>query len=80
MVLYWFFYNVFTMGQQLYMLRRYHEPLSFADAGHVITDDAEPAPKSAKTTAALSANGAGAKKSSSRPNSSRSKRKNKKGA
>ncbi|HTU83863.1 MAG TPA: YidC/Oxa1 family membrane protein insertase [Candidatus Acidoferrales bacterium] len=86
MVLYWFFYNVFTMGQQFYLLRRYHEPLSFADSSHVITEDealaagpAKALPKSAKTTQP-SANGAPSAKKSSRPNSSRSKRKNKKGA
>ena len=39
MVLYWFAYNAFTMAQTFYMLRRYHEPLSFADSQHVITDD-----------------------------------------
>jgi len=39
MVLYWLSYNVFTMAQQFYMLRRYHEPLSFIDSEHAITAD-----------------------------------------
>jgi membrane protein insertase Oxa1/YidC/SpoIIIJ len=43
MVLYWLSYNVFTMGQQLYLLRRYHEPLAFIDSEHVITE--VPAPQ-----------------------------------
>ncbi|HEY9085298.1 MAG TPA: YidC/Oxa1 family membrane protein insertase [Candidatus Tyrphobacter sp.] len=39
MVLYWLSYNVFTMGQQIYMLRRYHQPLSVLDSEHVVTED-----------------------------------------
>jgi membrane protein insertase Oxa1/YidC/SpoIIIJ len=39
MVLYWLSYNVFRMGQQFYLLRKYHEPLSFIDSEHVITED-----------------------------------------
>lgn len=72
MVLYWFAYNVFTMAQQFYMLRRYHEPLSFIDSGHVITDDV-----------ALPAPAAPAKGSNGNPpssNGTRKKKKNKKGA
>ncbi len=38
MVLYWLSYNLFTMGQQFYLLRRYHEPLSFIDADHAVTE------------------------------------------
>ena len=38
MVLYWFSFNAFTMAQTFYMLRKFHEPLSFADSAHVITD------------------------------------------
>ena len=41
MVLYWLSYNIFTMAQQFYMLRRYHEPLSFIDSEHPITEDAK---------------------------------------
>jgi YidC/Oxa1 family membrane protein insertase len=44
MVLYWFSSNVFQMAQQFYMLRRFHEPLSFIDSGHAITEDVAPAP------------------------------------
>jgi YidC/Oxa1 family membrane protein insertase len=42
MVLYWLSSNVFQMAQQFYMLRKYHEPLSFIDSGHAITDDVPP--------------------------------------
>lgn len=38
MVLYWFSYNLFTMGQQMYMLRKYHQPLSVLDSEHVVTE------------------------------------------
>ncbi len=38
MVLYWFSSNIFQMAQQFYLLRRYHEPLSFLDSAHAITD------------------------------------------
>jgi YidC/Oxa1 family membrane protein insertase len=70
MVLYWLSYNIFTMGQTFYMLRRYHEPLSFADSEHVITDDVAPETKPVK---AIPKNGSAAS------NGSRSKKK-KKGA
>ncbi len=79
MVLYWFAYNVFTMGQQLYLLRRYHQPLSAIDSDHAVTE-AVAAPA---TAASPSANGAasGSKnvEKSGPSNKSRSKRK-KKGA
>jgi YidC/Oxa1 family membrane protein insertase len=39
MILYWFSYNAFTMGQQIYMLRRYHQPLSMLDSEHVVTEE-----------------------------------------
>jgi YidC/Oxa1 family membrane protein insertase len=57
MVLYWFSYNLFTMAQQIYMLRKYHQPLSILDSEHVVTDEGL-----AKT--ALAARGDGAVKSS----------------
>jgi len=47
MVLYWIAYNLFRMGQQLYLLRKYHEPLSFIDSDHVITEDVPAAPAKA---------------------------------
>lgn len=58
MVLYWLASNMFTMGQQLYLMRKYHEPLSFIDADHVVTDDvpAEPAAKNVSKKK-ISANG-----------------------
>ncbi len=37
MVLYWFSYNIFTMGQQFYLLRRYHQPLSAVDNERPVT-------------------------------------------
>ena len=40
LVLYWLCSNLFQMAQQLFMLRRFHEPFSFIDSTHVITDDA----------------------------------------
>lgn len=38
MVLYWFSYNILTMAQQFYLLRRYHQPLALIDSEHVITE------------------------------------------
>jgi YidC/Oxa1 family membrane protein insertase len=64
MVLYWLSSNLFQMAQQLYMLRRYHEPLSFIDSAHAITEDVAPAPA----------------KPASSANGTPSKRKKKKGA
>jgi YidC/Oxa1 family membrane protein insertase len=51
MVLYWFSYNIFTMGQQFYMLRRYHQPLALIDSEHVITQDVSNGDGSAKAPA-----------------------------
>jgi YidC/Oxa1 family membrane protein insertase len=53
MVLYWFSYNLFTMGQQFYLLGRYHQPLSALDDFHAITD----LPADAQTKALPKANG-----------------------
>jgi YidC/Oxa1 family membrane protein insertase len=83
MVLYWFAYNIFTMAQQFYLLRRYHQPLALIDSEHVITDevaDGAAAAKALPGKAAPSGNGV-AKPNPARPGrSARSKRKNKKGA
>ncbi len=51
MILYWISLNVFTMAQQVYLLRKYHQPLSVLDSEHAIVDD-EPAalPDSAAKT------------------------------
>lgn len=58
MVLYWFSYNIFTMGQQFYLLKRYHQPLSVLDNEHAITDIA-PQPQPAKAQKqAIAGNGA----------------------
>lgn len=86
MVLYWFSYNAFTMAQTFYMLRRYHEPLAVADATHVIADVSDSGGAPAKALAGTnSSNGTPAAKtpkagSGRQPGSSRSKKKNKKGA
>ncbi|MHB8178208.1 MAG: YidC/Oxa1 family membrane protein insertase [Vulcanimicrobiaceae bacterium] len=40
MVLYWFAANVLMMGQQLLLLKRYHEPLAFIDSEVPITESA----------------------------------------
>jgi YidC/Oxa1 family membrane protein insertase len=81
MVLYWFAYNVLTMGQQFYLLRRYHQPLALIDSEHVITEAVD-ATASAKALPKASLSGNGVQKTnqarSGRPG--RSKRKNKKGA
>ncbi len=83
MVLYWFSYNAFTMGQQFYMLRRYHQPLALIDSEHVITaeDDASgAAAKALPAKAAPSGNGV-AKTAAAKPaRGARSRRRNKKGA
>ena len=81
MVLYWFSYNAFTMAQTFYMLRRYHEPLSLADATHVITDVAPGDAPDKALPGTNSTNGSSAVKTP-KPGrtSSRSKKKNKKGA
>ena len=78
MVLYWFAYNVLTMAQQFYLLRRYHQPLALIDSEHVITEEVSGG-EAAKglVKAAPSGNGV-AKKNPARPGrGSRSKRKNK---
>ncbi len=54
MVLYWFSYNVFTMGQQFYLLKKFHQPLSVLDNEHAITD----IPEQPKPVKAIAANGA----------------------
>jgi YidC/Oxa1 family membrane protein insertase len=40
--IYWFSSNLFQMGQQFYLLRKYHEPLSFIDSAHAITETPAP--------------------------------------
>jgi YidC/Oxa1 family membrane protein insertase len=51
MVLYWLSYNAFTMAQQFYLLRKYHQPLSVLDNEHAILD-APAAAAAAKPAAA----------------------------
>ncbi len=83
MVLYWFAYNIFTMAQQFYLLRRYHQPLALIDSEHVITDevaDGAAAAKALPGKAAPSGNGVAKSNPTRSGRSARSKRKNKKGA
>lgn len=58
MVLYWFSYNAFTMGQQFYLLSKHHQPLSALDNEHAITEGAVAEPKPVK---AIASNGAAGK-------------------
>ena len=80
MVLYWFSYNIFTMGQQFYMLRRYHQPLAMIDSEHVITEGVA-ASSSGKALPKPGGGNGTVKTNSPRPaRSGRYKRKNKRGA
>ncbi|MGA2759501.1 MAG: YidC/Oxa1 family membrane protein insertase [Candidatus Cybelea sp.] len=82
MVLYWCCYNIFTMGQQFYLLRRYHQPLALIDGEHVITEGASSGNASGKAAsgkALPSSNGAAPSNQPRAARSSRSKRRNKKG-
>jgi len=56
MVLYWISLNVFTMAQQLYLLRKYHQPLSALDSEHAITENVPAVPEPAKS-ASVTSNG-----------------------
>jgi YidC/Oxa1 family membrane protein insertase len=79
MVLYWFAYNAFTMGQQFYLLRRYHQPLAAIDSEHVITEQSAGGSRPAKSlpgAASPSLNGAAKSKPARSGRGSRSKRKN----
>lgn len=79
MVLYWFAYNVFTMAQQFYLLRRYHQPLALIDSEHVITDDSAGGANAKALPATAQPGNNGAPKSGS-SGSRRKRKKNKKGA
>jgi membrane protein insertase Oxa1/YidC/SpoIIIJ len=75
MVLYWLAANLFMMGQQLFLLRRYHEPFSFIDSEHAITADLPDAGGAAAVAlppAKASSNGA------AKPSGNKPKKKNKK--
>ncbi|MBV8345154.1 MAG: membrane protein insertase YidC [Candidatus Eremiobacteraeota bacterium] len=82
MVLYWFSYNAFTMGQQFYLLRRYHQPLALIDSEHVITQESQAAvsPKDGAAKASPSGNGVAKSGPAKSARGTRSKRKNKRGA
>ena len=71
MVLYWLSYNVFTMAQQFYLLKKYHQPLSVLDNEHAITDIPAEEPKVAK---AIAPNGA-AKRQTGSPKTPAKKKK-----
>lgn len=82
MVLYWCSYNLFTMGQQFYLLRRYHQPLALIDSEHVITEDVRAGKalgKGIPEGSAPSKNGAAGSNQPRAGRSSRSKRRNRKG-
>ncbi|GAC1394185.1 MAG: hypothetical protein NVSMB31_14340 [Vulcanimicrobiaceae bacterium] len=66
MILYWIALNVFTMAQQLYLLRKYHQPLSVLDSEHAVLDTAA-APAAQTSPKALAAtNGSSRRKKRSR--------------
>jgi len=79
MVLYWFAYNAFTMGQQFYLLRRYHQPLALLDSEHPITESVGGSGVPGKANAAKPPAGVNGV-ASPKTRSARSKRKNKRGA
>jgi YidC/Oxa1 family membrane protein insertase len=82
MVLYWCSYNLFTMAQQFYLLRRYHQPLALIDSEHVITAEVAAGKalgKGIPQKSAPSKNGEAASSQSRAARSRRSKRKNRKG-
>lgn len=65
MVVYWLAFNIFTMGQQFYLLRKYHQPLSILDSDHAITESvsvAASAPAALKSGNGPSTNGSKKKK------------------
>ena len=64
MVLYWLSFNIFTMAQQLYMLKRYHQPLSLIDSEHAVT---EGLPEPVKGSAKAPRNGVTAKAKKGKP-------------
>jgi YidC/Oxa1 family membrane protein insertase len=76
MVLYWFAYNAFTMGQQFYMLRRYHQPLALIDSEHAITESANASGAKPPSLKPPSGNGVAQPKAAG---SGRSKKRNKRG-
>ncbi|MBV9232538.1 MAG: membrane protein insertase YidC [Candidatus Eremiobacteraeota bacterium] len=80
MVLYWFSYNVLTMAQQLYLLRRYHQPLAMIDSEHVITQSVAETAGTKLPSGAPSGNGVPKGSGARSRRGSRGKRKNKKGA
>ena len=80
MVLYWFSYNILTMGQQFFLLRRYHQPLALIDSEHPITESVGAdagKPKENGAKAISSGNGVAKSNPQRSARSSRSKRKNK---
>lgn len=67
MILYWIALNVFTMAQQLYLLRKYHQPFSVLDSEHAVGDTAlQPAPAQPVKVAATTNGTASRRKKRSR--------------
>jgi YidC/Oxa1 family membrane protein insertase len=65
MVVYWLAFNVFTMGQQFYLLKKYHQPLSVIDSDHAVTENvpvAAAAPAALKSGNGPATNGSKKKK------------------
>jgi YidC/Oxa1 family membrane protein insertase len=75
MVLYWLAANLFTMGQQLILLKRYHEPFSFIDSDHAIT---EGLPNGNDKTAKALAPAAASTNGAAKPSGNKPKKKNRK--
>jgi YidC/Oxa1 family membrane protein insertase len=61
LALYWLSSNILQMAQQFYMMRRFHEPLSFIDSTHMITEDVAAAQLPSGNGAAKRKNKKGAK-------------------
>jgi len=70
MILYWIALNVFTMAQQVYLLKRYHQPLSVLDSEHSITEGIAPEPEVAPS-AKPSSNGSSSRRNRRRRRSRR---------
>ncbi|MBV8689357.1 MAG: membrane protein insertase YidC [Candidatus Eremiobacteraeota bacterium] len=70
MILYWTALNVFTMAQQLYLLKRYHQPLSVLDSEHAITEGVTAEPET-PVSVKPSANGSSSRRNRRRKRSRR---------
>ena len=62
MILYWIALNAFTMAQQLYLLRKYHQPLSVLDSEHDVTETTAQLPAADTVNALATTNGASSRR------------------